>query len=113
MQRSMVVHSTDLLHPTYLHTCLRTCLRTWLHTYAHIHRHVYTHVYTQGYTDVHTHVCAHGYTHGYKADWERAAASGNCMAGVPRVFWRCPAVLQGPSTHDLTWVGWKTHTSKK
>ena len=26
------------------------------------------------------------------------------MAGVPGVFWRCPAVLWGPSTHNPTWV---------
>ena len=35
----------------------------------------------------------------YRADWEPAASSGKCMAGVPGVFWRCPAALQGPSTH--------------
>ena len=40
----------------------------------------------------------------YRTDWEPAAASGKCMAGVPGVFWRCPAVLQGPSTHNPTWV---------
>ena len=34
------------------------------------------------------------------------------MAGVPGVFWRCPAVLQGPSTHNPTLVLRKTHTSK-
>ena len=31
----------------------------------------------------------------YRADWEPEAASGKCLAGVPGVFWRCPAVLQG------------------
>ena len=40
----------------------------------------------------------------YRADWEPAAASGKCMAGVPGVFWRCPAVLWGPSTPNPTWV---------
>lgn len=35
----------------------------------------------------------------YRADWEPAvAASGTCMAGVPGVLWRYPAVLWGPST---------------
>ena len=48
----------------------------------------------------------------YRADLEPAATSGKCMAGVPGVFWRCPAVLQGPSTHNPAWVLWKTHTSK-
>ena len=48
----------------------------------------------------------------YRADWEPAATSGKCMAGVPGVFWRCPAALQGPSTHNSTWVPRKTHTSK-
>ena len=40
----------------------------------------------------------------YRADWEPEATSGKSMAGVPGVFWRCPAVLQGPSTHNPTWV---------
>ena len=48
----------------------------------------------------------------YRADWEPEAPSGKCMAGVPGVFWRCPAVLQGPSTHNSTWVPGKPHTSK-
>ena len=39
----------------------------------------------------------------YRADWEPATTSGKCMAGVPGVFWRCPAVLQGPSTHNPAW----------
>ena len=30
------------------------------------------------------------------------------MAGVPGVFWRCPAVLKGPSTHNPTLVLRKT-----
>ena len=34
------------------------------------------------------------------------------MAGVPGVFWRCSAVLWGPSIHNPTWVAGKTHTSK-
>ena len=29
----------------------------------------------------------------YRADWEPAATSGKCMAGVPGVFWRSPVVL--------------------
>ena len=45
---------------------------------------------------------------GYRADWEPAATSGKSMAGVPGVFWRCPAVLQGPSTHNPTLVAGKT-----
>ena len=48
----------------------------------------------------------------YRADWEPAATSGKCMAGVPGVFWRSPAVLQGPSTHNPTLVLRKTHTLK-
>ena len=32
----------------------------------------------------------------YRADWELAAPSRKCMAGVPAVSWRCPAVLWGP-----------------
>ena len=44
----------------------------------------------------------------YRADWEPAAPSGKCVAGVPRVFWRCRAVLQGPSTHNPTLVAGKT-----
>ena len=34
------------------------------------------------------------------------------MGGVPGVFWRCPAVLWGPSTHNPALVLRKTHTSK-
>ena len=45
---------------------------------------------------------------GYRADWEPEAPSGKSMAGVPGVFWRCPAVLQGPSTHNPTLVAGKT-----
>ena len=48
----------------------------------------------------------------YRADWEPAATSGKCMAGVPGVFWRCSAVLWGPSIHNPTRVAGKTHTSK-
>ena len=48
----------------------------------------------------------------YRADWEPEAPSGKCMAGVPGVFWRCPAVLWGPTTHNPAWVLRKTHTSK-
>ena len=44
----------------------------------------------------------------YRADWEPEAPSGKSMAGVPGVFWRCPAVLQCPSTHNPTWVAGKT-----
>ena len=44
----------------------------------------------------------------YRADWEPEAASGKCMTGVPGVFWRCPAVLWGPSTPNPTQVSWKT-----
>ena len=40
----------------------------------------------------------------YRADWEPEAPSGKCMAGVPGVFWRSPAVLWGPTTHNPTWV---------
>ena len=36
----------------------------------------------------------------YRADWEPAATSGKCMAGVPGVFWRSPVVLWGPTTHN-------------
>ena len=36
----------------------------------------------------------------YRADWEPATTSGKCMAGVPGVFWRSPAVFWGPSTHN-------------
>ena len=36
----------------------------------------------------------------YRADWEPATTSGKCMAGVPGVFWRSPAVLWGPTTHN-------------
>ena len=50
---------------------------------------------------------------GYRADWEPATTSGKCMAGVPGVFWRCRAALQGPCTYNSTWVPGKTHTSKK
>ena len=53
--------------------------------------------------------CMHAqFTSTYRADWEPEAPSGKCMAGVPGVFWRCPAVLQGPSTHNPTWVAGKT-----
>ena len=48
----------------------------------------------------------------YRANWEPATTSGKCMAGVPGVFWRSPAVLQGPCTHNPTLVAGKTHTSK-
>ena len=44
----------------------------------------------------------------YRADWEPEAPSGKCMAGVPGVFCRFPVVLQGPSTHNPTWVAGKT-----
>ena len=47
-----------------------------------------------------------------RADWGPAAPSGKCTAGVPRVFWRCPAGLQGPSTHNSTCVYGETRTSK-
>ena len=47
-----------------------------------------------------------------RADWAPEAPSGKSMAGVPGVFWRCLAVLQGPSTHNPAWVLRKTHTSK-
>ena len=40
----------------------------------------------------------------YRADWEPEAPSGKCMAGV---FWRCPAALQGPSTHNPALVAGK------
>ena len=40
----------------------------------------------------------------YRVDWEPAATSGKCMAGVPGVFWRCSAVLWGPSIHNPTLV---------
>ena len=46
--------------------------------------------------------------HGYRADWEPAATSGKCMAGVPGVFWRCSAVLWGPSIHNPTRISGKT-----
>ena len=48
------------------------------------------------------------YTHVYRADWEPEAPSGKSMAGVPGVFWRCLAALQGPSTHNPAWVAGKT-----
>ena len=35
------------------------------------------------------------------------------MDGVPGVFWRCPAFLQGPSTHNPTWILRKIRASKK
>ena len=41
----------------------------------------------------------------YRADWEPAASSGRRVLGV---FWRCPAVLWGPSTPNPTQVSWKT-----
>ena len=41
----------------------------------------------------------------YRADWEPAATSGRRVLGV---FWRCPAVLWGPSTPNPTQVSWKT-----
>ena len=44
----------------------------------------------------------------YRADWEPEAPSGKCMAGVPGVFWRWPAVLWGPTTHNPTLVAGKT-----
>ena len=44
----------------------------------------------------------------YRADWEPAATSGKSMAGVPGALWRLLAVLQGPSTHNPTWVAGKT-----
>ena len=40
----------------------------------------------------------------YRADWEPEAPSGKSMASVPGVVWRCPVVLQGPSTHNPAWV---------
>ena len=49
----------------------------------------------------------------YRADWEPEAPSGKSMAGVPGVFWRCPAVLQGPSTHNPALVAGKTLILKK
>ena len=49
----------------------------------------------------------------YRADWEPEAPSGKSIAGVPGVFWRCPAVLQGPSTHNPAWVAGKTLILKK
>ena len=41
----------------------------------------------------------------YRADWEPAATSGRRVLGV---FWRCPAVLWGPSAPNPTQVSWKT-----
>ena len=41
----------------------------------------------------------------YRADWEPAATSGRRALGV---FWRCPAVLWGPSTPNPTQVSWET-----
>ena len=41
----------------------------------------------------------------YRADWEPEAPSGRRVLGV---FWRCPAVLWGPSTPNPTQVSWKT-----
>ena len=41
----------------------------------------------------------------YRADWEPEASSGRRVLGV---FWRCPAVLWGPSTPNPTQVSWKT-----
>ena len=43
----------------------------------------------------------------HRADWEPEATSGKCMAGVPGVFWRSPAVLWGPSTHNPALVAGK------
>ena len=40
----------------------------------------------------------------YRADWEPEAPSGRRALGV---FWRCPAVLWGPSTPNPTQVSWK------
>ena len=40
----------------------------------------------------------------YRADWEPAATSGRRALGV---FWRCPAVLWGPSTPNPTQISWK------
>ena len=40
----------------------------------------------------------------YRADWEPEAPSRRRALGV---FWRCPAVLWGPSTPNPTQVSWK------
>ena len=48
----------------------------------------------------------------YRADWEPAATSGKCMAGVPGVFWRSLVVFWGLSAHNPALVPGKTHTSK-
>ena len=48
----------------------------------------------------------------YRADWEPAAASGKCTAGVPGVLWRSPAVLWGPPTPNPMLVAGRTHTSE-
>ena len=48
----------------------------------------------------------------YRADWEPAAPSGKCMAGVPGVLWSSPAVSWGPPTLNPTLVARKTRTSK-
>ena len=52
--------------------------------------------------------CTTKTTTSYRADWEPAATSGKCMAGVPGALWRLLAVLQGPSTHNPTLVPGET-----
>ena len=44
----------------------------------------------------------------YSADWKPAAASRRHTGRVLEVFWRCPAVLWGPSTPNPAWVLGKT-----
>jgi hypothetical protein len=51
--------------------------------------------------------CSHICFFIYRADWEPAATSGKCMAGVPGALWRLLAVLQGPSTHNPAWIAGK------
>ena len=58
------------------------------------------------------HVYGLVYGHACRADWELGATSRKCMAGVPGVIWRSPAVLWGPSTPNSSWVLRKTHTFK-
>ena len=105
--------STEACMHARTHACAEAC--TWGSKYA------WKHIRTEAHhMHERTNACNQTPQNGvnmaagklYRVDWEPAATSGKCMAGVPRVFWRSPAVLQGPSTHNPTWAAGKTHTSK-
>ena len=71
----------------YIHACAYVCMRACM----------YVCVYVRVCVCAHACMCACM----YRADWEPEAPSGKCMAGVPGVSWRCPAVLWGPSTPPI------------